>query len=189
MPIKVRTMRHIMTAGAPACPLGRKGVVVDAIADHGKIRLDMAAQAQIRVAGKQHLVINRTMHLMADRTSFTQTFMLPDKRTALFLVTFKTRLVDVFHTRGPPWPRVNAMKIMTIGTAHFAFQYWMMIRQPEFGLFVHVAGEANLRLIAGVDDVVLAAAVFRVDAPRAMTHLTTLRNALYLFLRRNTGMR
>ncbi len=70
MPVKIRTVRHIMTSGAPARSLGRKRIMVLAITDHREIGLDMAAQAQIRVAGKQHLVIDRSVHLMTGGASF-----------------------------------------------------------------------------------------------------------------------
>lgn len=112
-------MDRRMTPGAPACPLGQICTMIS-IAYDGEIALNMAAQAQIRVPGDQHLVRDRTMHLVAGRTSVAQGLMFPHKRPALVFMTFKTNFISIVHARCRPGPRVDAMEVMTIGAAHVA---------------------------------------------------------------------
>src|SRR3989338_8461726 len=136
-------------AGTPACPLGQICTVIS-LADDGKIGLDVATQTQIRVPGDQHLVRNRTMHFMAGCASFTQRFMLPDKRTALVFMTFETGFINIFRARRRPGPRVNTMEVMTIGATHLALQDRMAIGETEFCLLLKVAGKTDLRFLPGV---------------------------------------
>lgn len=88
--------------------------------DLGKVCLDMTAQAQIRVPGDQHLVRDRTMHLVASCTSVAQGLMFPRKRTALVFMAFEANFVGIVHARRRPWPRVDAVEVMTIGATHLA---------------------------------------------------------------------
>ncbi len=60
-----------------------------------KIRLGMASQAKVAVAGDEHFVLNRTVNFMACGTSIANGLMFPDKRSPLFLVALKTGFVDI----------------------------------------------------------------------------------------------
>src|SRR3989338_5449153 len=143
-------MDRCMTPGAPACAPGQiRGMVV--IRPHlGEICLDMAAQAQVGITSDQHLVRDRTMHLMASGTSVAQGLVFTRKRPALIFMAFKTNFVRVVHARCRPWPRVNAMEIMTIGAAHMALQNRMAVGNPDLLFFCPTGGKKNPRVFWGV---------------------------------------
>jgi len=85
-----------------------------------EIRLRMTTQTQIRVSDDQHLFMNSPMHLVTGGTPFAHGLMLPYERAALVFMAYKTFLVDVFHRRCRPWPRIFPMQIMAIRAAHLA---------------------------------------------------------------------
>jgi hypothetical protein len=66
------------------------------------------------------------------------------------------------------------MRIVAIRAGHMTFQHGMVMRETEFGFLFHVAGEAHLRILFGIDDLVtLATAAVHVQAPGTMAHFTT----------------
>ena len=90
------------------------------VADKWKIRLYMTTQTQVRVPGNQHLVRDRTMHLVAGGASIAQGLVFLHKRSALVFMTLEAGFIRIFHARCRPGPRVNAVEVMTIGAAHLA---------------------------------------------------------------------
>ena len=72
----------------------RQAAAVIGIPDTRKIHLGVAAQTKVVITDFQHLVVNRTVHLVTCGAAFTDGLVLKDERTALFLVTLKTLAVD-----------------------------------------------------------------------------------------------
>src|SRR3990167_9097025 len=116
-----------MTPGTPASSL-HIAIIMIAVPYPGKRRLDMATQAQVRVAGHQHFIRDGPVDFMTRRASVAKGLMFPHVRSALLFVTFETRFIGIFHTGRCPWPSVNTMNVMTVGTAHLAFQNRVMKR-------------------------------------------------------------
>jgi len=147
-----------------------------------KIRLRMAAQTQILVPDDQHLFMNGPVYLVAGGAPFAHGLVLPYERAALVFMASKTLLIDVFHRRCRPGPRIFPMQIMAIRAAHLAFEHRVMIGKAEFHLFLHMAGETNFRVLAGIDNIIFAAGRVRVDTARAMAHFATLWRAISFFI-------
>src|SRR3989338_787438 len=108
----------------------------------------MTAQAQVSVPGNQHLVRDRTMHLMASCASVAQCLVFPRKWTALVFMAFKTNFIRVVHARRRPGPRIHAVEVMAIGATHLPLQDRMAVRKPELHFLVHMAGETNFRFFS-----------------------------------------
>lgn len=140
-----------------------------------QIGIAMATHTQIGIPSNEHLIVDRTVDLVAGRASFPQREMLDRERTPLLLVTPETRLVHVLHGCGGPGFGIQAVRIMTVGAGHVPFLHGMVIREIELGFLFHVAGKTRGGISAGIDDLVaLAAAGPRVQASRSMTHLAAL---------------
>lgn len=65
-------------------------------ADDGKIHLGVAAQTEIIIRGDKHFGMHRSMDLMAGRATFTESFMLKNKRAALIFMTLEAGFIDPF---------------------------------------------------------------------------------------------
>src|SRR3989338_11715188 len=76
---------------------------VTATSHTGIIRLAVTSQAEIRITNRQHLVVDRPMHLVTSRAPFSQRFMLINKWPALFFMTLETGLIHMFDGGRRPW--------------------------------------------------------------------------------------
>jgi hypothetical protein len=122
------------------------------------------------------------MYLMTRNTTIAHCFMFPDKRSLMLLMAFKTRLIDIIHGRGAPWPGFLPMRAVAIGTAHLAFQHRMPVRHMELGFFLSMAAKTDGRVLLRVDDIILAPRFLSMNAARAMTDLTALSRTLDLVI-------
>lgn len=79
-------MDRLVTARAPASSaLQKRGVITSTDHDHARchLLLEMAFQAQILVPLHQHLVIRRSVRIMAGRATFPDRFVFKHERTSL----------------------------------------------------------------------------------------------------------
>lgn len=94
MVIKVGPVDRGVAASAKTGPL-RQAAGMVLFADRRKIRLRVAAQAQVVVPDHQHLLVDRAVYLVAGGAALLQRLMLPHKGTPLLFVTLEAGLVDV----------------------------------------------------------------------------------------------
>lgn len=154
--------------------------------------LKMTFQTEVRVAGGEHLGVDRAVRAMTRRATFVHRFVLENVRAALRRMTIQTRRVLRFQSRAAAEMRRTFVGRMTFRASHFAFRHGMMARQTELPPHIAVTGEAN-RLDAarvGRGDVraevvrhratrrktvrrLRFSARFRVDAARSVTRFTT----------------
>ena len=125
--------------------------------------LEMAFQAERRIAFIQQALVYGPVRRMADRTALAHCLMLVDKRAALLGMTFETgfvsteesktagfkRLLDI---RLGPFCRDPLVRIVTIAAAHLAFQHRMMVRQLECGADIQVTLETSLGRLSRIDN-------------------------------------
>src|SRR5688572_27392103 len=89
-------MDCFVTARAPAGALPQPRGMIRAADDDSApsgLLLEMALEAKTRVAGDQHFLVHRTMHLMAARAAFPQRFVLKHERAELHRVTLAAGFV------------------------------------------------------------------------------------------------
>jgi hypothetical protein len=169
--IEIRAMHSHVTFSTPTSPLRHPGGMI-APPHVREILFAMTTEAQTPIPRNQHLVVNRSMNFMARCATFTKRQMFERKGTSLLFVAFETFFIGIFHRSSRPGSCVGSVGIMTIRAGHMAFQHRMMMRKTEFGFLFHVAGKAHFRILFGIDDLIaLASAVFRMQAPGAVTHL------------------
>ena len=90
---------------------------------------------------------------MADRAAIAQGFMLEHEGPALFAVTFRAGFVEAGkHQRSLVAMDFAAMRIMALHTIHFIFQDRMMMREPELGVRLDMAGETSGGVLARIND-------------------------------------
>ena len=71
------------------------------------------------------------------------------------------------------------MRVVTIGTAHFAFEHRMVVRQLERSANFQVTLETSLWRLAWIDDRVRRAAALHMQTPWSMARLAA--NVLRVF--------
>ncbi len=135
----------------------------------------MAPETQRGIPCDQHLIIDRTMDLVARSAAFPKRQMLKHKRSALLFMAFKARLIHVRHRSGRPGPCIRAMGIVAVRAGHMPFQNGMTVRKLKLCFLFHVAGKTHFWIFAGIDNLVaFAAAGLRMETPGTVAHLATL---------------
>ena len=125
--------------------------------------LEMAFDAKRRVALIQETLVDGTVRRMANDASLAQRFMLVDKRAALLRVTLEAGLVFAQERKAAGFEflldicrralnRDAFVYLMTIRTAHFAFDHWMVVRQLECGANFQVTLETGFRRLSWIYD-------------------------------------
>ena len=140
--VDLRTVDRFVTTRGPARPLGQaRGVIgiPDENPAGSRLLLEMTFQTEGCAPFRQHSLVHRTMWRMAADASFAHGFMLEDEGTALRRVALETGFV-VAQQRGAPtlerlgqvraaaFDRVALVRVMAIGTTHFALEHGMMMR-------------------------------------------------------------
>jgi len=119
---------------------------------------------------------------MADHTALTDCLVLVNKGPALRGMALETSFVFAQESKAAAFERLlnigrctfNSdpdMRVMTIGAAHFAFQYRMTVRQLELCPHFQVTLETSLRRLTWIDNRVRRASALYVQAPGTMTRL------------------
>src|SRR4051794_35567926 len=112
----------------------------------------MAAEAEVRIANGKHLGVDRPMRVVAARAAFAQCGMFENKRSRLFPMALGAGFVPPRHGKtAGRLHYVEAVRVMALGTIHFAFGNRMMLGQVELGVDVQMALKAGLRILPRVD--------------------------------------
>jgi hypothetical protein len=167
-------MHRFMTTGRPAGAAGKAGRVI-LPADKNLSRdllLEMAFQAEGRIALREHALIHGTMWLVTDEATFARRFVFVNVGPALDSVTLKTGLILSHERSAAGDDRVALMGIMTISAVHFAFEDGMMVRQIELAPLVQMAVEAGFRGFPRIDYRGTRSPRLVMDAARAMARFT-----------------
>jgi hypothetical protein len=134
--------------------------------------LHMAFQTKGLISLGQQFGIDRTVDRMTRGAALTNGLVFEDERAPLRRMALaagvpfrRQRSSSAFHRRA-------RMRVVAITATDFAFQDRMMVRQIEFATLVEVALETNLWRSFGIDDRVIGATGFVVNAARAMARLT-----------------
>lgn len=115
--------------------------------------LRMTFEAQVGVALDQHLGIDGSVGIVADRATFTQRGVFENERPGLFAVTLGAIFIESRHGKAAGgFHNVHAMGIVALDAVHLAFDHGMMLRQVEFGAGFLVALETSFGLLAGIND-------------------------------------
>jgi hypothetical protein len=120
--------------------------------------LCVAADAEIRVTDRQHLIIDGAVRIVAGGATFTHRRMLKDDRLGLFVMALRAIFVQPRHRQATRrFHDVHAVRVVALHAIHFAFEHGMMLGQMKLGLGIQVAFEAGFGLLAGIDDEVVEA--------------------------------
>ena len=118
----------------------------------GGLLLEVALEAQVRIALDKHLCIHGAVRLVAGDATLPDGLVFKRKRPALRRmaatagVEFRQqRRAATLDCRTPVW-------VMAILTGHLARKNWMRVRQAELAALVEVTLEAHLGRPARVDD-------------------------------------
>jgi hypothetical protein len=117
---------------------------------------------------------------MADSATLPQCLVLIHKRAALLRVTLEAGFVWAQESKPASlkrllnvcWRTFNRyplVRLVTIGAAHLAFRYRMMMRQLECRANFQVTLKTRVRRLAGINDRVRRAAALYVQTPRPVT--------------------
>ncbi len=171
MIIEVRPVNRRMTA--EASPLEHTPSMV-LFADDWEIHLSVAAQTEIIVRGYKHFGMHRSMHLMAGRATFTESFMFKDKRAALIFMTVEAGFIDTFQCCCGPGSNIRAVGTVAGRAIHFSFEHGMVMGAIEFYFFVRMTLETSGHIRFRIQDISFSAACVHVQAGRTMAHFTRL---------------
>ena len=80
-----------------------------------RLLLIVTLQTQRLIARFQHLLVNRSVRVVAGGAIFAQCLMLKDKRSPLRVVTFKAGLVGAGEVRSAAHNCIAFVRIVTIG--------------------------------------------------------------------------
>ena len=127
--------------------------------------LEVALQAEVGIAGDQHLLVHRPVRVVADRAAFHHGVVLEEERALLRRMALRAGLVRGFQIRAAARDHMALVRVVAVVAAHASGQHGVGMRQVELAALVQVAGEAGLGRLAGIDNGALAAA--RLDVQRA----------------------
>ena len=137
--------------------------------------LRVTFEAKIVVTLHQHLRVDRTMRLMANRASFAQRFVLEYKWPRLFTMTLGARFVQPRHhqtARG--FVNVQPVRIVALHAIHLPFANGMMLWQINFRVRLQMALQTRCRIAPRIYDESSSPATSRdVLAPGPMTRFAT----------------
>ena len=105
--------------------------------------LEVAFEAQVRVAHSEHLGVDRAVGTVARRAAGVQRFMFEDKRSALGGMTLQATGVLPPHRRHTAGTRMTFVGIVTLSAGHLAFRHRVMVWQTELTTDIGVTGVTN----------------------------------------------
>lgn len=130
--------------------------------------LEMAFEAQALVADLQHLVIGRSVNIVAGNASFPHGLVFEDIGAALGNMTGLAGVVFGQESGAPAVDGVAFVRIVAIAAAHAAFRDWMVIRLLELAPFIQVAFVTVLGGPPGIYNSLALAARSNFGASRAV---------------------
>ena len=174
-----------MAASRPARSLLQKTRVID-VSDENVpgyfLLLEVTFQTKRGVAFIQQTLVHRPMRRMADRATLTECLVLIHKWAALLRVTLEARFVSaqesktagfklLLNIRRRTLDRDSLVQFVTIGAAHLAFRYRMMVWQLERRANFQVTLETRFRRFSRIYDCASSAAGFDMQTSRPVAGL------------------
>ena len=146
-------MNCLVAAGCPACsPPHIKTVRKAAQSDSGPNFLEVAFQAEVGVALRQHFGINRAVWFVAERAPFANGLVFEHVRPSLGRMAFEACFVRGGQRCSASQDRRTAMRIMTVSTAHLSCQDRMAVWEVEFSPFIQMTLKTGFRGFLGIDN-------------------------------------
>ena len=163
--------RFVTTRRPTGAPRQKRRVVLatDINSPVNFLLLKVTLQTKIGIALLEHLGVDRAMHGVAGRAAFAHRFMLKHERPAMRRVTLSARVVFAQQRRAASFDRWPVVRIVTIAATDFSLQHLVMIGKTKLTAFIEVALETGFGRFARVDDGLIGATRFIVQAARAMT--------------------
>jgi len=145
-----------MAAGTPAGSLS-KASEVTAGGAHGSssrrsICISMALEAERGVAFGEHLLIHRTVRIVADGAAFLDGVMGEYKGSGLSLVALGAGFILAVEVGAAAFEGAALVRVVTLGAAHLAGEHWVAVGHHELGFLIEVALEAGFRGFLRIDD-------------------------------------
>ncbi len=112
----------------------------------------MALETKIRVSGLEHLVIDRSVGIMAGGAAFAHRFMLENKRSALGSMASAAGVVLGQQGSSPAADSRSLVGVVTIAATDLSIQHRMAVGQLKLPLFVQVTLEAGFGCAFGIDN-------------------------------------
>src|ERR1051326_3909810 len=182
MAVDLRAVDGFVATGGPARALRQtRGVI--AVADEdaavARLLLEMAFQAERRIALVQHPLVHRAVRRMATDAAFAERFVLEDERPALRSVTLETGFV-VAEQRGSAtlerlrqvgsatFDGVAFVWVVTISTTDLALQDGMVMRQLKCRAHFGMALETGRGRLSRIHDLGAFAAALYMQTSRAV---------------------
>ena len=122
-----------------------------AVADDGRMR-EVAPQAKIGVAIKEHLGVHRAMWVMAYRATFTHRFVFENERAFLGRVAPCAGFVLILQACALTHDGIALVHIVAIHAAHVSGEHGMGMRQVKLAALVEVALKTGFGRFLRVDN-------------------------------------
>ena len=105
----------------------------------------MTLETQVRVPLHQHLVVRRTMRVMAGGATFPYRLVFEDKWPALRHVALRAGITLTRQVEWPAHHRLPFVRIVAVAAAHLSVRDRMRMRQAEPSFHLQMALEADFR--------------------------------------------
>jgi hypothetical protein len=165
-----------MAPSRPTGPLLQEIRVIDVSNENVSgyfLLLKVAFQTECRVAFVQQTLVDGAVRRMADGATLTHCLVFINKRTALLCMALEADFVSAHERKAAglkrllnvcrrTFDRYPLVRLVTIGAAHLAFRYRMMMRQLECRANFQVTLETRVWRLARINDSVRCAAAFYV---------------------------
>jgi len=135
--------------------------------------LEVALEAKIRVSLNQHLVIHRSVGLVASGAALPDGFVFKDKGAALGDMTASTGVGLTRERKRATFYGITLMRVVAIAAGYFTRNNGMAVRQVEFSAYIQVTLETDFWRFVGINDGIARTDGFRVHAAGSVTALTT----------------
>ena len=129
----VGTVRCLVAAGAPAGALHQAGGMILRRVQDG-IGVDLAAadrcfkmalQAEVGVAGDEHLLVHRAVRVVTGRAAFLHGPVFKDKGTFLGGVALRAGFVLAFHCGAAAFDGIARVNLVAIHAGNLPREHWM----------------------------------------------------------------
>lgn len=132
------------------------------------MRIEVALEAKRGIALGEHLLVHRSVRVVAGRASFLHRVVREDEVLGLGSVALGAGFVLAVELGSAAFEGAALVRVMAIAAGHLAGEHRMAVGQHELCFFIDVALEAGLRGFFGIDDGARASAGRDVFAARAV---------------------
>lgn len=135
--------------------------------------LEMTFQTKCLITLFQHPRIDRAMNGVTGRATFSNRLVLENKWASLCGMASSASVKFGRQRRAAAFDHLPFVRIMAIRATNLPFQNWVMGWQIEFAAFIEVALETSLGRFPRIDDRIVRASRFIVEAPRSVARFAT----------------